>query len=391
MKPEELIMLVDDEPNVLEGFRRSLGRSYNLLLCSGGPEALAAMGDGPLPAVVVTDMRMPSMNGIEFVKQARRLSPDPVFVMLTGNADQQTAVDAINEGRVFRFLNKPCDQRVLEKTIAASLRQHRLVTAERVLLRETLTASVRVLMDAAIAADPEVERMTAFVRGLVLDLARSMLGEAPWSVSIASSLFGIGYIATAGAEQSSRLREETLVRVAACGGRLVRNIPRMASVAKMIEGQRTPQAVPAHVDLEDEESVARLGASLLRFAIDLYRATAGDAARIAEAVPAVGSAHDARIVKAARELFAREPVAVPASQEDDTCELPIDELRIGDVLVLDVYTREDVLLLRAEQEVTAFVLERLRSFHRASLLKTTAIRVRRRARQGRPSREKRAA
>src|SRR5205085_9651219 len=90
-------------------------------------------------AVVVADMRMPKMDGVELLSRLRTLTPTTVRIMLTGNADQQTAIDAVNEGHIFRFLNKPCPPETLEKTLRAALNQHHLITAEKELLELTLT------------------------------------------------------------------------------------------------------------------------------------------------------------------------------------------------------------------------------------------------------------
>src|ERR1019366_7522264 len=72
-------------------------------------------------------------------------SPDTIRVMLTGNADMETAINAINEGSIFRFLNKPCSKETMAKTLTAELVHHRLVTAEKHLLKQTLMGSFKVL------------------------------------------------------------------------------------------------------------------------------------------------------------------------------------------------------------------------------------------------------
>ena len=78
----EKILLVDDEPNVLDGFRRTLGREFTLETAVGGQEALALMDKGPY-AVVVSDMRMPGMDGVQLLSRVKTQSPDTIRVMLT--------------------------------------------------------------------------------------------------------------------------------------------------------------------------------------------------------------------------------------------------------------------------------------------------------------------
>lgn len=132
----EKILLVDDDPNVLSGYRRHLGRRFTLLTALGGQEALGLLGDDPEVAVVIADMRMPGMNGVQFLTECARRHPDTVRMMLTGNADQETAVQAVNRGHVFRFLSKPAAIEDVIEAVEAGLKQHRLHQAERELVRQ---------------------------------------------------------------------------------------------------------------------------------------------------------------------------------------------------------------------------------------------------------------
>src|SRR5262245_27435755 len=100
----EKILCVDDEPNILEGYQRSLRKDFQIEIATGGTEGLEAMTRNGPYAVIVSDMRMPGMDGVQFLSRVKDISPDTVRVMLTGNADQQTAIEAVNEGSIFRFL-----------------------------------------------------------------------------------------------------------------------------------------------------------------------------------------------------------------------------------------------------------------------------------------------
>src|SRR3974390_879800 len=105
---QERILLVDDDRSVLDGYRRGLSREFLIETAVGGQEALSLIGNNGPYAIVVSDMRMPGMNGIQLVSSVKNSSPDTIRIILTGNADTDTAVDAINEGNIFRFLTKPC-------------------------------------------------------------------------------------------------------------------------------------------------------------------------------------------------------------------------------------------------------------------------------------------
>ena len=141
----EKILFVDDEPNILQAIQRQLRSRFDVETAVSGDEALRILKEkGPF-AVIVSDMRMPGMNGVELLTRVRDSYPETVRLMLTGNADQGTAMEAVNNGQIFRFLTKPCPQATLVVSVALAQRQHRLIMAEKEMLQKTLMGSVTVL------------------------------------------------------------------------------------------------------------------------------------------------------------------------------------------------------------------------------------------------------
>ncbi len=133
------ILFVDDDMNILSSFRRRLGRRFDITTLLGGERGLEALDDeGPF-AVVITDQRMPNMDGIAFLGEVRKRAPDTVRIMLTGNTDVTTAIKAVNEGSIFRFFTKPYPLDDLASAIEVGLEQYNLVTAERELRDVQLT------------------------------------------------------------------------------------------------------------------------------------------------------------------------------------------------------------------------------------------------------------
>lgn len=124
------ILLVDDEERLLAGLRRRLSTSFEILTATSGPEALALIGRDPEIAVIVADMQMPEMNGIELLKAVQEKAPAIRRLMLTGNSDMETAVSAINEGKVMRFLRKPCDAEDLKAALSQALAEYAFQTAD---------------------------------------------------------------------------------------------------------------------------------------------------------------------------------------------------------------------------------------------------------------------
>lgn len=121
----EKILLVDDEPKVLSALRRSLGQRFTLSCANDGVEALQLLeSEGPF-AAVVSDMRMPGMNGVELLCEIKRRAPETVRLILSGQSDFSDAVKAINEGAIFRFHTKPVSTEALVESLEIALLQHR--------------------------------------------------------------------------------------------------------------------------------------------------------------------------------------------------------------------------------------------------------------------------
>ncbi|WP_347987165.1 SpoIIE family protein phosphatase [Methylomonas sp. AM2-LC] len=132
-KSTDKILFVDDEENILSMFRRTLGREYDLYTCKSAAEALALIEDHSDFAVIVSDYSMPSINGMDFLMQSRHLTPDTVFIMLTGNMELDIAIKTINEINIFRYLPKPFPTDELRKVIIAAISQYHLIIDKRAL------------------------------------------------------------------------------------------------------------------------------------------------------------------------------------------------------------------------------------------------------------------
>lgn len=126
------VLFVDDEPHILKAFRRlTSGRDYEVLTAENGETALSILREHPV-AVLITDQRMPGISGSELLEIVRGSDPQVVRIMLTGNNDITTALEAINQGAVFRFVTKPWDHTQILRIIELALDQYRLqVSRER--------------------------------------------------------------------------------------------------------------------------------------------------------------------------------------------------------------------------------------------------------------------
>ena len=187
------VLLVDDDVNILDAYRRVLRGKLELSVAEGGKEALTILKRSDPFAVIVSDYRMPEMDGIEILARARELCPDTVRIMLTGQADMQAAIDAINQGNIFRFLTKPCPSEIFLKQVYAGMEQYRLIHAERELLDQTLKGSIKVLVDILALVNPMAFSRLGLIRSLAKNLAIQLGEKDIWKVELAALLSQIGY------------------------------------------------------------------------------------------------------------------------------------------------------------------------------------------------------
>ena len=110
------ILYVDDEMNNLMSFKATFRMKYNVFTANGGEEAIKMMGENEIH-VIITDQRMPGMTGVEFLERIIEKYPDPMRILLTGYADLNAVIDAVNKGKIFHYLSKPWNEEELDMTI----------------------------------------------------------------------------------------------------------------------------------------------------------------------------------------------------------------------------------------------------------------------------------
>jgi two-component system NtrC family sensor kinase len=127
MEEEIKLLCVDDEPNVINSVRRLfLDTGYTILTANSAQDGLSILEDGDIQ-IVMSDYRMPKMNGVEFLREVRTRWPDTVRIVLSGYADTASIVSAINEGEIYRFIPKPWNDDDLKATIANAIERYHLL------------------------------------------------------------------------------------------------------------------------------------------------------------------------------------------------------------------------------------------------------------------------
>lgn len=364
----EKILLVDDEPHVTDAFKRHMHHAFPVETAQEAATALELLHTrGPF-AVVVSDLRMPGLDGIRFLSRVKEQTPDTVRIMLTGHADLHTAIEAINEGHIFRFLTKPCSPDMLAKVIRAGVEQYRLIVAEREILEKTLHGSVKVLADMLALVNPTAFGRATRIRRLAQMLMRRLKVEPAWPVDMAVMLSQIGCVTVPEEVLRKVCRAEALTpdeqrmvdahpRV---GHDLIATIPRLEPVAEIIAYQekRYDGAGLPHDDRRDER--IPMGARMLKVALDF------------DALEARGMSHAQALDALQRRPGWYDPTVLAALQDALTVleagdqftlrDVSAGELKVGMLLAEDVVTNRDLLIISKGQEVTVPIILRLRNF-----------------------------
>lgn len=241
----EKILLVDDDQNILFGYERILRKKYEVVTAEDAIKGgIALREQGPF-AVVVSDYRMPGIDGVQFLTAVRQSSPDTVRIMLTGQADMQAAINAINEGNIFRFLTKPCNIDVFAKALNAAMDQYRLIKAERELLENTLQGSIKLLVDILSTISPDIFSYSSRLRLLARRVATRLEIDRIWEIELAAMLSHIGCVALPGDILSKvnqgknlTLEQTRLYQTHPLKGmKLLSNIPRLEGIAQAVGSQ----------------------------------------------------------------------------------------------------------------------------------------------------------
>jgi len=360
---DEKILFVDDDQNILDAYKRHFRKQFAIETAPGGEAGIEAIKTrGPF-AVVVSDMRMPGMDGVEFLTRVREKEPDTIRIMLTGQADMEDTIAVVNEGNIFRFLTKPCGPERMASALNASLEQYRLVIAERELLEKTLMGSIKVLTEVLSLVNPAAFGRASRVKKYVRHMATQLKLPKAWRFDMAAMLSQIGCVT---------LLPDTLLKVYAgqplsddekrmysshssVAFKILSNIPRLESIAHMIKDQQlsfaeyptTQNSLKDGLDIE-------IGAQMLKAALDLDQLITKDM-QIKPALAEMGK----RDIYNPAVLYALNSIEISNSNMEVRL-VKINQLTTRMVVDEDIKAKNGMLLLTRGTEVTFPVVMRLR-------------------------------
>ncbi len=365
------ILFVDDEPSVLEGYKRMLGRDVPADTAVGGAHGLAAIAESGPYAVVISDMRMPQMNGAQFLAKVKEIAPTTVRMVLTGYSDIETTMAAVNEGNIFRFLAKPCSREHLLKSIEAAFEQHRLLIAEKELLEQTLRGSVNVLAEVLSFSNPAAFGRAMRLRRIVQHIAARMSLQSVWQLEIAALLSQLGCVTLPpelinAAYAGDPLSPEDQIKFdahPAVAWEMLSRIPRMEAIAQIILNQNNRDP---HVDARnsEEKRVIEFGIQLLQVgvAFEQYLGRGINPAEAASRVRASLKGCDAAIFQYLDDLVPSTPMQARA------CD--VSGLAVGMIIQQDICNRVGLLIVPKGHELTYRWIERLKGLSNLGVIES---------------------
>lgn len=357
----EKILFVDDDSDLLDAMRRNLRGRFELATAEGGRQGLRVLEEhGPF-AVVVSDLQMPEMDGIEFLSRVKELYPDTTRLMLTGRAEITGAIDAVNRGQIFQFLTKPCSLDALTASLSQAVRQHQLVTAERELLNTTLKGSILMLVELLSHADEQAFSSGYRIKDMVSRLAGDFGLSPLWLYEVAGLVSQVGCVAIPRDILAKVRNGQPLTPQEAgiyhdhpnIGAQLIRRVPRLEPVAAIIAGQFRD-----HGDPVETGGDAAIGAEILRAALDYDR------------MMNQGRTHEEAISQLYRQQGSYNPKVVEALSRQEVTpsrrrsirSLTFDDLVPGMTAAEDITTVNGTLVIGKGQEITWPVLQELQNY-----------------------------
>jgi signal transduction histidine kinase len=213
-KVKPILVIVDDEADVLRSMQNLLRMEYQVATFQHGADAIEFLAKTPRVHVILSDQRMPGMNGVEVLQKAMVIRPETTRLLFTAYADIRAVVDAINEGNVFRYLAKPCDPELLTIVVRQAVEHHDLIIEKNTLLAELQDSNTRLL---------EANR----VKGAFIEVASHELNTP---LTVVLGMIDLWKISQ-GAKASPQERQ-WVDRIGAAAARLARTVERMLKLVR---------------------------------------------------------------------------------------------------------------------------------------------------------------
>ena len=355
------ILCVDDEESILRGFQLNLRNKFEIHLASDGQEGLELFEREGGFAVVLSDMRMPRMNGAEMLAAIKKINPEVVTVLLTGYTDFESAMAAVNEGNVFRMLSKPCPPETLNKVLNDAVEQHDLICSKRILLDQTLRGAVDALAQSLATSQPLFFGRAQRLRRISNALAEQVNMPGSWQVGMAAIFSQIAY-SSIPQHLSDEIyhRKELSPEVKS----MVADLPdETLKIIDLIPGLEGIKKILQRIDVQHKFEVedgtgVRTGASILKVALDYdYYAEQGhEESLIVSTLHSRAEVYDPKVVEALQQYLS------VSSEIYQLAKISPRELEIGMILMEDLLLEEGMLIASGGADVDRQLLKVIRNY-----------------------------
>ncbi|HEY4299392.1 MAG TPA: HD domain-containing phosphohydrolase [Candidatus Didemnitutus sp.] len=364
------ILILDDGADYLQNLRALLEESYDVDAASNGTEGLQLLLGRRSYAVVISDMHMPGMNGVEFFTKCEMHRPLSTRILLTGDATRRVALSAANVSHCFRVLPKIIQPAELLATVELAVRHHERAEMEHELLETTLRQSVNLLLELFSASAPALFEMSLRLQRTVRRFAEALNLPMPWEMEMAAGLARIGMatlppgvVTKLTAREKLSPAEQALVdKIPEISAQMIEAVPRLARVADIIRYQWKHfdgSGLPANPSKGD---MIPVGARILKIFTDRawleVDGIADSAAR--EKMEARRGVYDPELLAASFEQFP-DCIVQDAGSPSQFLMVPAEELKAKQVAVLDIVTTTGLRLAAAQSRLTAASIQRIRN------------------------------
>jgi CheY-like chemotaxis protein len=380
-RPKPKVLLVDDEPRVIESIAQLLRREFDVRTASVPQDALRMLNEINDLAVVVSDMRMPGMDGATLLHEIMVRRPDVARILLTGEAGREGAIRAVNEGQILRFLTKPCPIEDLKKALEAGVIQHRLIHAERAVLQETLIGCIKAVMEVLAIANPVAFGRAERIRKIAARCAERFNCTDFWQLEAAAMLSQLGYITVpestlekmyAGQPLSaSELQKVDAVPDVASA--LLEHIPRLEPVIQIVVALKWTDAQIAKLG----DGTVGLATRILGAVIEYEALIAAGKSRdeIFAELHKKSGRYGEKLVMQLDDCIGHKERTTTISRTPEEREMLLRDVMPGARLLSEIRTENGTLLVPLNFEVSKTLLDRISNIHPDLMAKPVRIAV----------------
>jgi CheY-like chemotaxis protein len=361
MSHNNKLLCVDDEESILRGFQLNLRKNFDLHLASDGQEGLEVFKREGGFAVVLSDMRMPRMNGAEMLAAIKAIDPEVVTVLLTGYTDFESAMAAVNEGNVFRMLSKPCPPETLNKVLCDAVNQYDLICSKRILLDKTLRGAVDALAQSLATIQPLFFGRAQRVRRLSNMLAEILQMNDAWRVDVAAVFSQLAYLSLPAHISKEVYHREKLspeIKV------MLRELPEETlKIVDLIPGLEEVRGILERIDIQpkfetNDVTGLRLGASILRLALDYdyYKEQGHQDLLILKTFESRLETYDPKVVEALSKHINNSASSFTMN------EIHSKDFKEGMILAEDLLLQENMLIASSGADIDRHLLKVIRNY-----------------------------